>query len=446
MINAQYFLLFGGLFLIMFDLLRSYLRFDSKVIHLLAFSILLIAFFVELFFGNLNDGFFAVTSFSSFVDAFIILLALLIYSYFYLNHEEFSNIIDILFIFSVLGATLIVLSNNLLALALSIELVAISSFALVFFKKNDLRLEGLVKYISMSFISVSIILFGISLIYIETGTLSFEKISIMNPYQFVIGIIVLLVGLSYEATLVPFHMWAIDTYDASDNAITAFLIVIKASVLVAILKVFFYAVPYASSMVRAVLLFLVFATIFIPSLFAISQDKIKRLLVYSSIAQAGFSFAAISMLTQTAINGAVFYIFAFVVSEVLIFLSFDEFESNGITSIENLYKIKKSSKFYAFSFIVGLLSLAGVPPFIGFFGKFVIFYSLLSAGYLWLAIALIFLLLFSTFYYFKPIIKVFNSSEFLLFKRKYLLKNLLKDSIIFTLLLIVLFGSIFLIL
>ncbi len=443
MINTQLFLLFSGLILILFSFLRLYYKFRMKLIHIITLIFLVSSFLINILYGNINNQFFASSSYSQFVNGFILFLISIVYSYFYLSHDDFSEIIDISFVFSALGSTLIVLSNNLFSLIISLELVAVSSFSTVFFRKTDLRLEGLTKYIVISSISISIILFGASLIYIGSGSLSFTKINILNSYALIPGLVLVLVGLSYEATLVPFHMWAVDTYYASDNSITALLIILKSSILVAIIKLFFYAVQYSAGIIRPVLLFLVIFTILVPSLLAISQERIKRLIVYSSIAQAGFAFAAISMLNQLAISGAIFYIFAFTVSEVLLFLSLNEFESSGANLVDNLYKIKRSSNIYAVSFVVGLLSLAGVPPFIGFFGKFIIIYSLLYSGYLWLVIILIFLLLFSTFYYVKPIVKMMSTPEFLIFKKHYSNKEKLKILIILLLVFIVIFGSMY---
>ncbi|MCL5018077.1 MAG: hypothetical protein M1573_02465, partial [Candidatus Parvarchaeota archaeon] len=325
----------------------------------------------------------------------------LIYSFFFADKKSFSPLVDVLFIAAVLGATLVVLSSNLLAVILSIELLSLSSYSLVYFGKTLGTLEGAMKYISTSMVSFVILLFGASLVYAGAGTLSFSNLSSVNYIPFVAGLAVIIAGLGFKSTLVPFHMWAPDTYEASDSTITAFITsVAKAAGIVAMIRIFFFGFQVSSSFVTAVFLALALFTIFLAGIFAIAQDRIKRILAFSSISQAGFAFLGIALLNLQAVSSAVFYIFSFAVADALLFLSFRIMEEKGIRYKKDIKRMFSVSKIATIGFFLGVLSLFGFPPTIGFVGKLLILASLLSHGYIYIVGAVFLMLLLSVFYYF----------------------------------------------
>ncbi len=400
-LNTQYVLATGILFFIIVDLLRS--RFSTnnkKIMHILSISILVVSLITEFIFGNLNTTFFSMTQFSYFINGFILFLAVLIYAFMYLTYEEYSTSMDLLFMFAVLGATLAVISSNFVSLLISIELLSIPSYGMIFFEKNKRRLEGAVKYVATSFISMVILIFGISLVYGGAGSLNFSSVALINYVPLVAGISLVVVGLAFKSTLVPFHMWAPDVYEAAASPITSFLASIsKAAGLIAITRVFFFAFPLAAGFIQPMFVILALSTLFFASFLAIIQERIKRILVYASIAQAGFAFIGISLLPYVGAGAAVFYIFSFAIADCLVFLAYTIFEEQGIKYKKDIAKIPKISRISTIAFSLGLLSLAGLPPTIGFFGKLLIFQSLLVNGYFYFVIAVFAILLFSAFYY-----------------------------------------------
>ena len=444
MMNVQYMLIIGALLVPLVDLLRRLLKVKStKFIHYLTVIILVLAFVFELLFGNLQSSLFNSTSYSYFINGFILLLSTLIFSFMVLHFDKLDNYIDTLFIMTVLGATLTVISSNFLSLIISLELMSIPSYALVLIVKDKRHLEGTFKYLFISILSIALLVFGSSLIFLSSGSLSFSSVSTVNYLLFLPGIAIVLAGVSYEATLVPFHSWAPDTYDAADSTVTAFLSSVpKAAGLIAIIHLFIYAFPLAQKFMLVVLMTLAIATIIVPSIIAISQSKLKRMLIYSSIAQSGFAFVGVSLLSTISIYSAVFYVFAFATADALVFLSFSMLESRGVSLISDLGKAKNLSRVSIAGLSLGLLSLAGFPPTIGFFGKLLIFMSLIFQGYVWIVIVLIALLLFSTFYYYNVFRKMYRKGPFSV-KSNYIkpdIKWVLKEAIIIILMVMIFAG------
>jgi NADH-quinone oxidoreductase subunit N len=349
----------------------------------------------------MNIHMFSETEYSQFITSFMLFISLFVYLFILADREEHSSVLDISYLSAVLGATLVVISSNFISLFLSIELLSISSYALVYMHKSSGALEGAVKYLSTGIVSMVILIFGISIIYAGAGTLSFSSLHNVSYLPFIAGISIIVAGLGFKSTLVPFHMWAPDTYEASKSSITAFISsVSKAAGLIAMIRIFFFALPVSSSFVTALFLSIAILTIFLSAFLASVQDRIKRLLAYSSISQAGFAFISLAVLTSKGAQAAIFYVFAFAIADAIVFLAYDMFESKKIIYRKDSGKMYSVSKIGAVSFFIAMLSLAGFPPTIGFFGKLLIFYALFSSGYAYIVLLLFFSLLVSTFYYF----------------------------------------------
>jgi proton-translocating NADH-quinone oxidoreductase chain N len=400
--NAQYVLFVGILLIILIDFIRQSLNAKRKVfMHYITAAILTMSLISTILYGNMNIHLFSETQYSQFITGFMLFISLLVYLFILSEKKEHSVVLDIAYLSAVLGATLVVISSNFISLFLSIELLSIASYALVYMNKSNNALEGAVKYLSTGIVSMVILIFGISLIYAGAGTLSFSSLHSISYLPFIVGVSIVVAGLGFKSTLVPFHMWAPDTYESSKSSVTAFISsVSKAAGLIALIRVFFFALPVSSSFVTALFISIALVTIFLSAFLASVQDRIKRLLAYSSISQAGFAFISLAVLTTRGVNAAVFYIFAFAIADAIVFLAYDIFEEKKILYKKDEVKMYGASKIASITFFIGMLSLAGFPPTIGFFGKLLIFYALFSSGYIPIVILLFFSLLVSTFYYF----------------------------------------------
>ncbi len=446
-LNPQYLLFAGILAIILIDFLRHRAKSDKKTfLHYITAVILGLALVFDVLYGNMNISLFSEVSYSQFVTGFMLFISFFVYLFIIADKNDHSVALDIAYLSAVLGSTLVVLSSNLISLFLSIELLSIASYALVYMYKSGNALEGAVKYLSTGIISMVILIFGISLIYAGAGTLSFSSLHVISYLPFIAGVAIVIAGLGFKSTLVPFHMWAPDTYEASKSSVTAFISsVSKAAGLIAMIRIFFFALPVSSTFVTVLFLSIALITIFLSAFLASVQDRIKRILAYSSISQAGFAFISIAVLTTRGINAAVFYIFAFAVADAIVFLAYDMFENKKIIYKKQGGSITQVSRIGAITFFIGILSLAGFPPTIGFFGKLLIFYALFSSGYFALVILTFFALLVSTFYYFNILSEMHVVDKIIKNKNKVKIKTeqRIKETILIILTLSLFAGVIF---
>lgn len=287
-------------------------------------------------------------------------------------------------------------SNNLIMIYIALEAVSLISYILVAFLKRDaLSSEGALKYFLFGALSTGIMLYGISFIYGLFGTTDLSAISAaletgnVNNFTAFISLILILAGLSFKCALVPFHMWVPDAYQGAPTPIAAFISsgpkAIGFAVLIRIfLKNFFPLFPNWVDLITVISIF----TMTAGNLVAISQDNIKRMLGYSSIAQAGYILIGFAVGTPRGVEGALFYILAYVFMNLGAFgcvvLISNSIKSDRIKDYAGLYKKDPA---IAFMLTIFLLSLAGIPPLAGFLGKFLVFAAAIESKFVLLAIA-----------------------------------------------------------
>ena len=307
---------------------------------------------------------------------------------------------------------LAVSSNNLLMVYLSIEMLSLISYILVAFLKNSpLSSEGALKYFLFGALSTGIMLYGISLIYGLFGTTDLSAISKainagqINVLVSLILLVLILAGLAFKCTLVPFHMWAPDVYQGAPTAITAFISVgPKAVGFAVLLRIFannFF--PLYINWVGLMTLISIF-TMTIGNIIAISQTDIKRMLAYSSIAQAGYILIGFVVGTAAGIEGVLYYILAYALMNLGAFgcvvLVSNSIKSDAIEDYAGLYK---NDPVTSFMLSVFLLSLTGVPPLAGFWGKFLVFTAAIQSKFILLAIVGVVNSIVAAYYYMRVI-------------------------------------------
>ncbi|PIY82253.1 MAG: NADH-quinone oxidoreductase subunit N [Candidatus Omnitrophica bacterium CG_4_10_14_0_2_um_filter_44_9] len=318
--------------------------------------------------------------------------------------------------FLLLSATIAMLlavsSNNLIMIYISLEMLSLASYILVgFFKHDDLSSEGALKYFIFGALSTGIMLYGISLIYGVFGTMDLSaiantlKTAPTNALISSVLLLFILAGLSFKCALVPFHMWAPDAYQGAPTSISAFISVGPKAVGFAVLLRIFTRnfLPLYADCVTIIMLVSVF-TMTIGNIIAISQTNIKRMLAYSSIAQAGYILIGFVVGTASGTEGALYYIFAYTLMNLGAFGCI-VLISNSIRSdnIEDYAGLSKKDPVSAFMLAVFLLSLAGIPPLAGFFGKFMVFAAAIGSKFIFLAVAGALNSVIAVYYYVKVI-------------------------------------------
>jgi NADH-quinone oxidoreductase subunit N len=326
--------------------------------------------------------------------------------------EEGAPTFYALLLLAVLGMLVVSISADLILLLLAVEVTGISTYVLVGYTQKDRRaLEAAMKFYIIGALSTTLSFFGASLLFGAYGTTSLATMAKVglpqNPALALMGFGLVVAGLGFKATLVPFHMWAVDVYDGAPSTVSAFLSAgSKKMGLFAIFAVFVAAVRVFTASEGYALYFalgaLAVATMTIGNVLALEQQTMKRMLAYSSIAQAGYMLLGIAVGTPPALAGATLQIIANVLMKGGAFIVVAIAVSVGIGPLITDYKgLGHTRPGLAACFAIMLLSLAGMPLTLGFLGKFYLFFAAVEAGGWFTALAVAGLLnsAISVFYY-----------------------------------------------
>ncbi|MFQ5761581.1 MAG: NADH-quinone oxidoreductase subunit N [Candidatus Bathyarchaeia archaeon] len=319
-----------------------------------------------------------------------------------------------LLLLSTMGMTVVAMAGDFILLFVGLELSTLSTFALVSYRKRDRKSsEAGIKYFIIGGLSSALFLYGISLIFGVTGTTNFAEIhriltldTAFRP-AVMLATVLVVAGLGFKMSTVPFHMWVPDTYQGAPTTITTFLAAgAKKMGFAAAFIVFLIALAAFQPVWVLLLGTLAVVTMTVGNVGALMQTSVKRLLAYSSIAQAGYIMIALAVATPASVAGGIYYVLAHALMKSGAFLVVAIVLSTGVgDSIEDYAGLRKRAPYLAFAMTVLLLSLAGFPPLGGFWGKFMVFASALDAGgnFMWLAVAGILNSALSVYYYFRVI-------------------------------------------
>ncbi len=310
-------------------------------------------------------------------------------------------------------------SNSLIGIFVSVELVSITSYATVALKKNDpLAAEAGVKYLIIGAFSTALTLYGMSMIYGSLGTLALSELgtalasTMEEPNRVVlVGVVALIAGYGFKIAAVPFHSWAPDVYQGASTPVSGFLATASKKMGFAVMFKIFFALFVINQVVQFEPVQYIFAiiaavTMTVGNIVAISQTNIKRMLAYSSIAQAGYIAIALAVMSQYVVTGALFHMFthvcmkggAFVIVAALITAGLGE-------NISDYRGLNKRAPLIAAAMMLCLFSLAGIPPLAGFTSKFILFSGAIYVNgaietqWLWLILVAVLNSAMSLYYY-----------------------------------------------
>jgi len=313
---------------------------------------------------------------------------------------------------AMLGMFFMISSGNLLIFYLSLELATIPVAAMANFDLEKKRSsEGAMKMILSSAFSSGILLFGISLLYGATGTISFAEIPQqldISPLQ-ILAFVFLLTAFAFKLSIVPFHLWTADVYEGSPIAVTAFLSVIsKGSVAFIFISTLYKVFQPMQELWYTMLVILAIVTMVIGNLFALRQQNIKRFLAFSSIAQVGFILVGISSSDEIGITAVVYFILIYVFSNLAAFgVASVISQHSGKENIDDYKGLYKTNPFLCWILALALFSLAGIPPTAGFFGKLFLLTAGASKGSYWFITIAALNMVISLYYYLRVVRAVF---------------------------------------
>lgn len=351
--------------------------------------------------GPAFGGMLQIDGFATFFRVLVIAAGMLVtlVSFSYLRREGAeSGEYYALMMYSVAGQCIMVSASELIVLFIGLEISSISSYVLAgYLRREKLGNEAASKYFLLGSFATAFLLYGIALIYGATGTTRLNAIAevLSNPRMAPAGLLagtaaaLMLVGFAFKVSAAPFQVWAPDVYQGAPAPVTAFLAAgPKAAGFAVLLRVFMTAFAPMAGRWLAVLWSIALLTMMVGNFAALTQTNLKRLLAYSSIAHAGYVMVALTAHSESGTAAAMFYLAVYVFMNIGAFAVVAYFARKGerYVEIDDLAGLGTRQPAVAALFTVILLSLIGVPPTGGFFGKFYIFKAALEAHLAWLAV------------------------------------------------------------
>jgi len=377
--------------------------------------------------GSAFGGMFVQDGLSVFFKRFFLLTAVFVL----LMAVEFSDRIAAgvseyysLIVFALVGMLFAASANDLAMLFVSIELITVTFYVLTSFTRGKVvSLEAGVKYLILGALSSAFMVFGIALVWGTTGKFNFSELAMVSARfadnrLFLIGLLMIMAGLGFKIAAFPFQSWAPDVYQGAPTPTTAFLAVgSKAAGFVLLLRVLFTAVPDVTAHAAKLIMWISAITILYGNLCAIPQRNLKRLLGYSSISHAGYLLLGVAALNTAGQSAVLYYLsgylFTVMAAFTVIALVMRHLDTEDISGLAGL---NQRSPLLAATMTLAMVSLAGIPPLAGFFGKFLLLKAVIEQGainhgYYCLAFTALVGVVISLYYYFGVVRAIYWSKE-----------------------------------
>ena len=345
---------------------------------------------------------------------YIVTYFVFLYSRDYLRDRDiFKGEYYVLGLFGVLGMMIMVSAHNFLMVYLGLELLSLSLYAMVAYRRNSLiASEAAMKYFVLGALASGILLYGISMIYGATGTLDIAKlgeaISVRGTDDIVLvfGLVFVVVGLAFKLGAVPFHMWVPDVYQGAPTSVTMFIgSAPKIAGFALVMRVLTDGLGGLHADWQDMLVILAVLSLAIGNIVALAQTNLKRMLAYSTISHVGFLLLGILAGTKAGYSASLFYIITYAVTAMggfamIIILSRRGFEAEELADIKGL---NERSPWLAFMMLLLMFSMAGVPPTVGFYAKLIVLKAVIDIEMVWLALVAVGFSVIGVFYYLRVI-------------------------------------------
>jgi NADH-quinone oxidoreductase subunit N len=406
-------------------ILSEILNFKKAIYNIAIVGLILTLGFTFLEWDNPTPIYYNMVNFDNISVSFIAVLittAILWLLMSYKMFEDQAHIADktTLVLFALVGAVCMVAYSNLTMLFIGIEILSICMYVLAGSKKGSLESnESAMKYFLMGAFATGFLLMGIAFIY--GASASFDIIKIKNYMEsnpqntelIYTGITLLVIGLSFKISAVPFHFWAPDVYDGAPIQVTSLMsTIVKTAAIAAFYRLFTTSFASQSAHWETTLTYIAGLTIILGNITAVFQSSAKRMLAYSGISHAGYLLLAILANNTLGGHSLVFYTFAYSIATIGAFTVITAvLQAKGNTEFDTFNGLGKKNRLLAIALIISMLSLAGIPPFAGFFGKYYLFTAYLQNHSIALIIIALLGSAISIFYYFRLIVALFKGES-----------------------------------
>ena len=337
------------------------------------------------------------------------------------GHGEYHALL----LFSVLGMAVLVSAQNLVTLFLGFELLSIPLYILCASEfRREGSLESGLKYLVIGSVGSATLLYGLALVYGSTGSMQFTGIAraiaqgkiahgLLGDPMMLTGLALVMVGFAFKASVAPFHQWTPDVYEGAPTPVTAFMATAtKAAAFGVLLRFFDVAVISAKGTWAPAFATIATITIVVGNVGALGQTSLKRMLGYSSVAQAGYMLAGVVVATRLGVDATVLYLTVYLLMNLAAFavIAASQAEREDGDDVSALAGLGARQPWLAWPMTISMLSLAGIPGTVGFIGKFQLIHALVNGNYTWLGIVLVIGSMISLGYYLRVIAVIWMSS------------------------------------
>ena len=388
----------------------------SRLISLLSVISLLLAILLvsTLSGGRLMtfSGMFVSDTFAVYCKVLVLIgsaLAIVLSFRFQERHDMARFEYAILIVFATLGMMMMISANDLISLYVGLELQSLSLYVIAAFQRDDTRsTEAGLKYFVLGAVASGMLLYGASLIYGFTGVTNFDQLA--KVFQdghtagvgVVFGIVFILAGLAFKVSAVPFHMWTPDVYEGAPTPVTAFFSVApKIAALALLIRVMVGPFGGLVEQWQQIVIFISIASMALGAFAAINQRNIKRLMAYSSIGHVGYALIGLCVGDEVGVRSVLIYLAIYLFMNIGVFACILNMRRDGamVEGINDLAGMSRTHPMLAMALAILMFSMAGIPPFAGFFGKFYIFMGAIQAELYWLAVLGVLSSVVAAFYY-----------------------------------------------
>ena len=386
----------------------------KRVTWVTAFIFILVAFliiFSEEKTGIAFGGMFIDDAFSRFSKIIILLSAavVLVMGQEYMSRRGFLRFeYPLIVTLSVVGMMVMVSAGDLMSLYMGLELQSLALYVIAAFKKDSVKsTEAGLKYFVLGALSSGLLLYGSALVYGYSGTTLFSgilsNVSTDTPsLGLLFGLALVIAGLAFKVSAVPFHMWTPDVYEGAPTPVTAFFATVpKMAAICLFIRVMYDAFGNIISDWQQIIALLSILSMFLGAFAAIGQTDLKRLLAYSSIAHMGYALIGLAAGTEFGVQSVLEYMTIYITMNIGVFAIVMSMQKDGqsVTEISSLKMISETDPGKAIALVILLFSLAGIPPMLGFFAKFEVLRAAINAELLYLAVLGVLASVIGAFYY-----------------------------------------------
>ncbi|MBN2866898.1 MAG: NADH-quinone oxidoreductase subunit NuoN [Thiotrichales bacterium] len=395
-------------------------RYQFATYYATQISLVVVAYFIMTSFSvdvvtTFNESFVR-DSMGDILKLFILLISLgiFLFSKEYLMQQKFySGEYFILGLFGVLGMMVMVSGNNFITLYLGLEIAALSMYAMIALRRDSRdALESGMKYFVLGALATGLLLYGFSMIYGATGSITFPEMAQIiasgkaDAVVLSFGVVFVVIGLAFKLGAVPFHMWAPDVYQGAPTAVTLYLgTVPKLAAFAIIYRLLVEGMPGMVHDWQTLLIILSVLSMVVGSIIAVVQDNLKRLLAYSGIGHVGFVLLGFIAANPDGYSAAMFYMIVYAITGVAGFGMIIALSRTGneFDKVSDFVGLNARNPWLAIMMLLIMFSMAGIPPFIGFWAKILVIEEVIKAGFMWIAIIAVIMAVISAFYYLRVI-------------------------------------------